>query len=718
MGYDVRAIRAHFPALAAGAAHFDGPGGSQVPDTVAAAVADTLLSPLANRGSVTAAERAADAVVLAARAAMGDLLGVDPRGVVFGRSMTALTFDLARTLAATWGPDDEVIVTRLDHDANIRPWIRAAEAVGAAVRFADFDPRTAELTVADVARELSSRTRVVAVTGASNLLGTRPPVPLIAAAAHERGALVVVDGVHLTAHAPVDVAALGADFYACSPYKFLGPHCGVLAAAPDLLESLSPEKLVPSPDSVPERFELGTLPYELLAGTTAAVDFLAGLDRAALEPRDGQQAATADGEPDRRRAARGPAAAPHRGGARGAARRRRALPRRLPDADAAALVPRARPAGRLPVPRGARRQRPRRHLLRAGGLPAARVRRPRLPARRPRPLHRRRRRRPPAGCLGRVPRRSVIRGGVSGRTTAVGTGNASMTVRETERKYESAEPPGAELIAALAAATGGAAPAAPTRIDLSATYWDTADLRLLRSRLTLRRRVGGDDAGWHLKLPAGADSRDEVRRPLGRARKPPAPLVALSRAAHRDAPLRPVVELDTVRQEWTLTDAQGEAVATVTDDRVTARTLGAGSDGGTAVDTEPLEWAEIEVELAGQGTPEVLDRIEDALLRAGVHRSASASKLGRVLAERVPPGPPRPVASPDATAGEVVLAYVAEQAETIRADGSAGPPRRPGGGARHARGLPADAQHLPVLPRAARPQPDRRPRRGAALARG
>ena len=136
-----------------------------------------------------------------------------------------------------------MIVTRLDHDANIRPWIRAAEAVGAAVRFADFDPRTAELTVADVARELSSRTRVVAVTGASNLLGTRPPVPLIAAAAHERGALVVVDGVHLTAHAPVDVAALGADFYACSPYKFLGPHCGVLAAAPDLLDSLSPEKL-------------------------------------------------------------------------------------------------------------------------------------------------------------------------------------------------------------------------------------------------------------------------------------------------------------------------------------------------------------------------------------------------------------------------------------------------------------------------------------------
>jgi len=276
-GYDVGAVRARFPALRAGAAHFDGPGGSQVPDAVADAVAATLVSPLANRGRVTAAERAADDVVLAARAAVADLLGADPGGIVFGRSMTELTFAMARTLAATWRPGDEVIVTRLDHDANVRPWCLAAEAVGAVVRWADFHPRTAELTVADVAQQLSSRTRLVAVTGASNLLGTRPPVDLIAAAAHERGALVFVDGVHLTAHAPVDVAALGADLYACSPYKFLGPHCGALAAAPALLETLTPQKLLPSSDAVPERFELGTLPYELLAGTTAAVDFLAGL---------------------------------------------------------------------------------------------------------------------------------------------------------------------------------------------------------------------------------------------------------------------------------------------------------------------------------------------------------------------------------------------------------------------------------------------------------
>ena len=193
----------------------------------------------------------------------------------------------------------------------------------------------------------------------------------------------------------------------------------------------------------------------------------------------------------------------------------------------------------------------------------------------------------------------------------MGTASGTETVRETERKYESARPIGPELIGELAAAAGGAVPSAPTRADLSATYYDTADLRLLQNRMTLRRRKGGHDAGWHLKLPAGADSRDEVREPLGRHREPPAPLVALSRAAHRGAALRPVVELDTVREEWALTDERGETVATVTDDRVTARHLDAGAtDGGTSVDTEPLEWAEIEVELAGNGTLEVLDRIE------------------------------------------------------------------------------------------------------------
>ena len=275
--YDVAAVRADFPALRAGAAHFDGPGGSQVPRQVAHAVAATLGSPIANRGQVTEAERNADAVVVAARAAVADLVAGDPGGVVFGRSMTSLTYDLSRTLAAGWGPGDEVVVTRLDHDANVRPWVQAAQARGATVRWADLDPDTGELTPEALAAVLSDRTRVVALTGASNLIGTRPDVAALTALAHEAGALTHVDGVHLTAHAPVDVAALGADLYACSPYKFLGPHLGCLVAAPALLETLHPDKLLPSTDAVPERFELGTLPYELLAGTTAAVDYLAAL---------------------------------------------------------------------------------------------------------------------------------------------------------------------------------------------------------------------------------------------------------------------------------------------------------------------------------------------------------------------------------------------------------------------------------------------------------
>jgi cysteine desulfurase family protein (TIGR01976 family) len=275
--FDVAVVRSHIPALASGVAFFDGPGGSQVPDVVADAVRDALASPISNRGVITEAERNADTIVAGARAAIGDLLGADAGGVVFGRSMTQLTYDFARTLARTWREGDEVVVTRLDHDANVRPWVQAAAAAGAVIRWADFDPATGELTVDDVAAQLSERTRLVAITGASNLIGTRPPLASIAPLVHEREALFYVDGVHLTAHASIDVAAIGADFFVCSPYKFLGPHCGVLAASPRLLESLSFANLLPQTDAVPERFELGTLPYELLAGTTAAVDFIAAL---------------------------------------------------------------------------------------------------------------------------------------------------------------------------------------------------------------------------------------------------------------------------------------------------------------------------------------------------------------------------------------------------------------------------------------------------------
>ncbi|WP_380166865.1 cysteine desulfurase-like protein [Jannaschia sp. R86511] len=282
--FDVAALRRHFPQLADRTAYFDGPGGTQTPDVVADAVRDALLAPLANRGTATRAARNADDIVTAGRAALGDLLGVPGDTVVLGRSATELTFQLARTLARGWGPGDEVVVTRLDHDANIRPWLLAAEGVGATVRWAGFDPATGGLTPDDVAAVVTERTRLVAVTGASNLLGTKPDLPAVAAVAHAVGALVHVDGVHLVPHSPVDLAGLGADTLTCSPYKFLGPHLGVLTGRPDLLQQLRPDKLAPSSDAVPERFELGTLPYELIAGTTAAVDLIAGLVPAGTGP--------------------------------------------------------------------------------------------------------------------------------------------------------------------------------------------------------------------------------------------------------------------------------------------------------------------------------------------------------------------------------------------------------------------------------------------------
>jgi cysteine desulfurase family protein (TIGR01976 family) len=285
MTLDVARIRRSFPALDHGVAYFDGPGGTQVPREVAAAIADTLTSGVSNRGNVTAAERRAESVVVGARSAVADLLGCTTDGVVFARSMTQVTFDISRALAKQWGPGDEVVVTRLDHDANIRPWVIAAESAGATVRWVDFDKETAELSVDHVSAQLSSHTRLVAVTGASNLLGTRPDIPAIAAAVHEVGALLYVDGVHLTPHAPVSVGDLGADFYACSPYKFLGPHHGLVVADPALLEEVRGDKLLPSTDAVPERFELGTLPYEILAGTTAAVDFIANLASTADDRR-------------------------------------------------------------------------------------------------------------------------------------------------------------------------------------------------------------------------------------------------------------------------------------------------------------------------------------------------------------------------------------------------------------------------------------------------
>ncbi|POH71035.1 cysteine desulfurase-like protein [Cryobacterium zongtaii] len=277
MTYDVESIRAHFPALSAGTVHFDSPGGTQTPLGVGQAILETLTGPLSIRGRRSLSERNADDAVTGFRSAMADLLGADPHGIVYGRSATQLTYDFSRHLSLDWAPGDEIVVSRLDHDANIRPWLQAADRAGATVVWVDFDPETGELPASAVAAVLTDRTRLVAVTAASNLIGTRPPIAEIAAVVHEAGALLFVDGVHYVPHTFVDLAVLGADFFVCSPYKFFGPHCGVLAADPALLAGIHPDKLLPSTDVVPERFELGTLPYETLAGVSAAVDFLAGL---------------------------------------------------------------------------------------------------------------------------------------------------------------------------------------------------------------------------------------------------------------------------------------------------------------------------------------------------------------------------------------------------------------------------------------------------------
>jgi cysteine desulfurase family protein (TIGR01976 family) len=278
MALEITALRAHFPSLVSGLAFFDGPGGTQTPTVVADAIGNALTQPLSNRGLLGESALNAESAVRGFRAAYADLLNMPADGIVHGRSATQLTYDFSRHLAKTWREGDEIVLSRLDHDGNVRPWVQAAERAGVAVRWIEIDPATTELDLDSYELALSSRTRLVAVTGASNVLGTIPPVRQIADRAHAVGAVVYVDGVHYASHQLVDVPALGADLFVCSPYKFLGPHCGVLAGDPALLESLNPDKLLPSTDKVPERFEFGTLPYEVLAGATAAVDFLAAID--------------------------------------------------------------------------------------------------------------------------------------------------------------------------------------------------------------------------------------------------------------------------------------------------------------------------------------------------------------------------------------------------------------------------------------------------------
>lgn len=275
--FDVETVRAAYPALRDGYAYLDGAAGTQVPEVVIETIAAAARAGIGNAGGAFPASERASAIVTGCRQAVADLVGGHPEGVILGPNMTTLTYRLAGALSDTWWPGDEIVVSRLDHDANVRPWVQAAARADVTVRWAEVDISTGELPVAQYGALLSERTRLVAVTAASNILGTRPDVRAITALAHDVGALTYVDGVHATPHTPVDVAALGADFYATSAYKWSGPHIGMVIADPALLETLRPDKLASSPDTVPERFERGTPAYADLAGVTAAVDHLASL---------------------------------------------------------------------------------------------------------------------------------------------------------------------------------------------------------------------------------------------------------------------------------------------------------------------------------------------------------------------------------------------------------------------------------------------------------
>jgi cysteine desulfurase family protein (TIGR01976 family) len=266
---------ARFPGLADGWARFDGPGGTQMLGTAIDAMAAYLRDGRnANTHGDFAASEATTALQDRTRHIVGRLLNADPAGVVFGANMTSLTFAFTRVVAATLQPGDEIVCTRLDHDANVTPWVRAARDAGATVRLAPFDATTGRLDPGDVAALIGPRTRWVAVAGASNALGTIPDVAAVASAARGAGARTFVDGVHLVPHRPVDVGSLDCDVLVTSPYKWYGPHAGVMCAKPELLAELDAYKVRPAPDDGPGRYETGTPSFEALAAIEVAASFL------------------------------------------------------------------------------------------------------------------------------------------------------------------------------------------------------------------------------------------------------------------------------------------------------------------------------------------------------------------------------------------------------------------------------------------------------------
>jgi len=275
-------IRARFPALQRQhrdktVAYFDGPGGTQVPGDVVEAMSNYLYHHNAKTHWNYPTSQETDEALARAREVLADFLNASPREVAFGNNMTTLTFHVSRAIGQTMGPGDEIVVTDLDHQANIAPWRRLAAERGVTIRSIPFDVPTGELVWEEIDRAITPKTRLVAIGAASNALGTISPIREVARLAHARGALCYVDAVHYAAHCVIDVKELECDFLVCSPYKFYGPHAGVLFARGDILASLDVPKLPPASNEIPERIETGTQNHEGIVGSSAAVEFLASL---------------------------------------------------------------------------------------------------------------------------------------------------------------------------------------------------------------------------------------------------------------------------------------------------------------------------------------------------------------------------------------------------------------------------------------------------------
>lgn len=279
---DLASIRAQFPSLAQTvnghpAVFFDGPGGTQVPQRVIDAMTNYLRRDNANSGGNYATSRRTDAVIAEARAAMADFFHCDPEEIVFGQNMTSLTFAFSHAIGRGLKPGDEIVVTRLDHDANVSPWLAMAEDRGVTVRWAEIHDKDCTLDIGDLESKINSKTKLVAVGYASNAVGTINPVKKIVQLAHEVGALAYIDAVHYTPHGLIDVSSLDCDFLVCSSYKFFGPHMGVLFGKREHLERFRPYKVRPLTEAVPFRWEWGTLNHECIAGITACVDYIADI---------------------------------------------------------------------------------------------------------------------------------------------------------------------------------------------------------------------------------------------------------------------------------------------------------------------------------------------------------------------------------------------------------------------------------------------------------